>query len=342
MPRLALHTLSFASLVFTSATALSETKLPQKFQFIAQEASGSPIAGAKISGEASNKTRSNTVWAQEKLTTSTFECTTDDGGVCSIEIPLIRYEYWARNTFEVIGKITSVTLSNGSSLIFDTEPVILAAEQATANSLPIKRYSVSVSGELAKLKVADGKVVARSTPTKLPSLDEVAQRISRTGEDDNLETDIKFSTLRVRTFWDPTPEKSQEMPFIRAWLDKKTGAKTFQIYVVTKYSSESGFYGYNKATLETDAGPESAAVNQIDKDVKCSAKDTCDYAETLGFEISEALLQTSVKKYESKPNDAWRFRIHSRAGRALTLSIPVAEIAGLMLKIDRTQLPKKP
>ena len=80
-------------------------------------------------------------------------------------------------------------------------------------------------------------------------------------KDDDLET---IATLTTKPAHKPTGEILPSLHFVRAHIDKKTSAATYQIYILSTYISDS-FRSFNIAKFQTPSGPKAVPITNIDK-----------------------------------------------------------------------------
>lgn len=122
--------------------------------------------------------------------------------------------------------------------------------------------------------------------------------------------------------------------FVRAFIDKKTGATTFQVYQYISYSGSWRFY--TTANYETPMGPDSKPVTVIARNVNsCSAYVGCSFTEHVGFEVSEEMLRAIGARYALQPGSIWRFKFASKSGGDWQDGMATAEVAGILASVDR-------
>lgn len=120
--------------------------------------------------------------------------------------------------------------------------------------------------------------------------------------------------------------------FLRAFVDKKTGAATYQLYQRIAYAG-SGWKFYQLANYETPTGPKSVEVLKIGTNVDCSMSNImggCTYTETIAFPVDVDLLKTIAASYAPGVIGAWRFKFKSQSGEDYTDGMVPAEVAGLL------------
>lgn len=152
-------------------------------------------------------------------------------------------------------------------------------------------------------------------------------------KDDSLETIAQISTEPgfkekqglLRIIWDDN--------FLRAFIDKETGTTYFQVYQYISYQGDWRFY--HTVNFETLAGPKSAEVDVIKREVEsCSGSDGCILGEHLGFEVSGELLQSIASVYNPGSTSAWLFKFKSKSGKEFKTGIVPAEVIGFLAAVD--------
>lgn len=124
--------------------------------------------------------------------------------------------------------------------------------------------------------------------------------------------------------------------FLRAFIDKKTGKATYQLYQRITYNAPSWKF-YKLANYETPTGPESVEVMELGRDVDCSSSRLmggCTYTETIAVPVKEELLRTIAGLYVPNQQDAWRFRFKAQSGEDFNDGMMPAEVAGMLAAVD--------
>ncbi|HJV28862.1 MAG TPA: hypothetical protein VJ673_24515 [Aromatoleum sp.] len=123
--------------------------------------------------------------------------------------------------------------------------------------------------------------------------------------------------------------------FLRAFIDKKSGKTTFQVYQVIYYQG-SGWNFYQSVNFETPNGPVSVPVTVIDRSVECSGSryGGCTYTEHIGFDLDESLLRTIAAGYQAGQPVAWKFKFNAKSGAEYRDGMLPAEIAGILDAVD--------
>ena len=153
-------------------------------------------------------------------------------------------------------------------------------------------------------------------------------------KDDSLETVATISTINgfqekrglLGIVWDDN--------FLRAFIDKKSGKVTYQLYQVLRYQGE-GWKFYEVANYETPSGPRSVPLISIGRDVNCSGSKYggCLYTEQVAFDVDESLLKTISDKFVPGQMSGWKFKFKAKSGEEYTDGLLPAEAAGLLEKV---------
>lgn len=135
-------------------------------------------------------------------------------------------------------------------------------------------------------------------------------------QDDYLDTTAVFSTANgfkhgkglLKIVWDDN--------FIRAYVDKKTGATSYQVYNWIKYQGR-GWRLYNQANYESMTGPKAKRLTVIARDVNCrgSRYGGCTHTEHVAFNIDEELIKVIADKYKPGMEVGWKYKLKCKAGK---------------------------
>lgn len=148
-------------------------------------------------------------------------------------------------------------------------------------------------------------------------------------QDDDLEPIARLSTERTFAFKGGFTDRVRADAFLRAFMVRKTGRTTFELYERLSYTGNSReFHSANYAGTD---GPVAATLTISDTRLSCPHA-VCIHDDTLAFEVPEALLRMIAARATADP---WRFRFKSRVGEDWTDDVSPAEIAGLLLAVDR-------
>lgn len=130
--------------------------------------------------------------------------------------------------------------------------------------------------------------------------------------------------------------------FLRAHIDKKTGKATYQLYQYIGYEGDWRFY--QTVNYETPNGPRSERVDQISRDVVgCSGARYgagCTLSEHVAFSVDEDLLRTIAARWQPGAQSVWRFKFGAKAFQDWQDGLSSAEVAGLLLAVDRYRAAK--
>ena len=130
-------------------------------------------------------------------------------------------------------------------------------------------------------------------------------------------------------------DKSWNDNFLRAFVDKRTGRTTYQVYQDFFYRAHAmrRYYAANYAGL---GGPRSVDVTVIDRDIVCTGSilSPCSYFETVGFEVDEEVLRAAAGGAQSG-GAPWRFKFRARSGADFHTGLAPAEVAGLLARVDQ-------
>lgn len=119
--------------------------------------------------------------------------------------------------------------------------------------------------------------------------------------------------------------------FLRAFIDKKTGATTFQVYNVVYYGGR-GWNFYYRVNYETPNGPVAESLIKIDTDVNCSGSryGGCTHTEDVAFEVDEKLLEWVAAKYSPGQRTSWKYKLGAKSGVEYPDGLLPAEVAGFL------------
>ncbi len=160
------------------------------------------------------------------------------------------------------------------------------------------------------------------------------EHFARTSEtqDDELEVLATIHTRDGYAFKGSFTDRMRADTFLRALIEKRSGAASYQLYARLSYSGE--WRTFTSARYATSQGPVSAPLTAIDRDVSCQYG-VCVYTEHVAFEVSEDFLRQLAERASERPVRPWRFRFKARSGLDWTDDMAPAEAAGLLLAVDR-------
>lgn len=121
--------------------------------------------------------------------------------------------------------------------------------------------------------------------------------------------------------------------FLRAHVDKKTGAVTFQVYQMINYDGDWRFY--QTVNYETPDGPKQDSLTVISRDVTSCSSDGCSHSEHFAWSVDEALLRTIADAYSPGVSAAWKYKYGARAAEDWQGGILPAEVVGILRRVDK-------
>ena len=120
--------------------------------------------------------------------------------------------------------------------------------------------------------------------------------------------------------------------FLRGVIDRKSGARSLQVYALVIYSG--ALRNYESANYRTANGPRSVPVKPLGRGVMNCPVGDCTYTERLAFTVDEeSMRQIAAARAPGSP-DKWPFKLVAKSGPAYTGELSSAEIAGFLAKID--------
>jgi hypothetical protein len=159
-------------------------------------------------------------------------------------------------------------------------------------------------------------------------------------KDDSLETTAMISTADGWQYKEGLLKLVNSDQFFRAFINKKTGATSYQVYQYVTYYGE-GWAFFNLVNFETPNGPESKELDVISRDVtSCSAYIGCGHVEHVAFNVDETILREAATKYQPGNAQVWRFRLKAKSGAERDEGFVPAEIAALLKAVDQYKASK--
>lgn len=130
--------------------------------------------------------------------------------------------------------------------------------------------------------------------------------------------------------------------FLRGFLDRQSGKKVFQVYNVIYYAqpgSQFSWKQFKQARYQTKVGQETVAVKVIKKQEDCSALSLygqCLYSEHVIFELDDNQVKELLEFYSNPAtnNPVWPYELFPTLGASYPDKLLLAEIAGLVAKMD--------
>jgi hypothetical protein len=128
--------------------------------------------------------------------------------------------------------------------------------------------------------------------------------------------------------------------FLRAMIDKKTGATLVQVYLWFTYSGEWLFI--DRMNYLGPDGLKSIEGKRIDSDVGSCSAYGCTKTEHVAFSIPLADLEFASKDAQAGDDGQWQFKLFGRYETGQTTGLLKTEVAGMLLAVAREQEKLKP
>jgi hypothetical protein len=157
----------------------------------------------------------------------------------------------------------------------------------------------------------------RDTATVLDSPSDGAVTIST-------ENGYKEHRGPLRTVWNDE--------YLEAVIDKKTGRKSYLVYVWITYTG--GLRGYGTASFQSPDGPRSVSTTMVVREKSFCAVGDCTYTDRLTFPVDPDMLRRLAAQYASGTHSVWAFKLAGKSGSDYTGGLSNAEIAGLLARVD--------
>jgi hypothetical protein len=157
----------------------------------------------------------------------------------------------------------------------------------------------------------------RDTATVLDSPTDSAVTIST-------ENGYKEHRGPMRTVWNDE--------YLEAVIDKKTGRKSYLVYVWITYTG--GLRGYGTASFQSPNGPRSVSTTLVVREKSLCAVGDCTYTDHLTFPVDPDMLRRLAAQYASGTHSVWAFKIAGKSAPIYTGGLSNAEIAGLLARAD--------
>jgi hypothetical protein len=164
------------------------------------------------------------------------------------------------------------------------------------------------------------------------SPDELMPLISVKG--DALDPAITISTRgiisqKTKILWS---KFENENSFLRAFVDKKTGVVSAQVYHQAVYGG-SGWHFFTRATYEGLEGLTEVDLDRLGSDVNCASYG-CTHYEDLAFTVPVEMIHLAASKYDpANPLYGLNYRLFGKSGQTIDEGIPINEITAFSRKI---------
>lgn len=122
--------------------------------------------------------------------------------------------------------------------------------------------------------------------------------------------------------------------FLRAFINRKTGATSIQIYMWATHGG--GWQFWKRGVGESADGPVELSGTRIDGDVN-SYRYGCIYTETVALDMPEALLRWAAQGAKGGVDASWRFKIYGNSVEGIESLLMKTEAAGFLVALDRVR-----
>ncbi len=123
--------------------------------------------------------------------------------------------------------------------------------------------------------------------------------------------------------------------FLRAFVNKTSGAVTYQLYQRIVYQGRLYKYFWT-VNYETPSGPRAVETLNLGRTAQCSRSQLyggCTRTENLAVPIDEPLLRTIAARYVPGVDAGWHFRFKAQTGDDYDGVMAPAEVAGLLAAV---------
>ncbi len=123
--------------------------------------------------------------------------------------------------------------------------------------------------------------------------------------------------------------------FMRAFVDKRTGATEYQFYLWTNYSGDWQFF--DRLNYESSSGPVSAEVHKVASKVLGCTRYGCTLQEHIAADIPESVLRQVAMGASPGADVTWKVRVYGRSTEGVTTGILKTEVAGFLMAVDKVR-----
>jgi len=153
---------------------------------------------------------------------------------------------------------------------------------------------------------------------------------------DSLDPDYTVSTSGVSVVvskgW--LASTTFENSFLRAFINRKTGQITAQVYHSARYGG-SGWNHFQRASYEGPNGLEEAKADRVGSDVSC-ARYGCTYYEDVVFDVPWSTIEAFAARYDpSNPLSGMKYRLFGQSGANIDEGIPINEIVAFANVVNK-------
>lgn len=125
-----------------------------------------------------------------------------------------------------------------------------------------------------------------------------------------------------------------EDTFLRAFINKKTGQTTYQVYSTIRHSGDWRYYETVNYTLPDGTIAVAPLINIARNVGYCSASSSCDLTEVVAFDVPETLLHKVAELYKAEDKTGWKFKYNAKSGPQYMETITGAEVVGMLQAVD--------
>jgi hypothetical protein len=151
--------------------------------------------------------------------------------------------------------------------------------------------------------------------------------------DDDLEPTATISTVNAYQSRGGFTDKVRADNYLRAFIDKRTGATRYQLYQTVRYMGPDR--AFQLASYATPSGPVPSDLRELGHNVVSCAGTICVRDDTLAFELSRPTLALIASQYVAGSSPPWRFRFKGQTGMDWEDRMMPAEVKALLLAVDR-------
>jgi PDZ domain len=127
----------------------------------------------------------------------------------------------------------------------------------------------------------------------------------------------------LRTVWNDE--------YLEAVIDKKTGRKSYLVYVWITYTGAPR--GYGTASFQSPDGPRSVSTTLVVRDKSLCAVGDCTYTDRLTFPVDPDMLRRLAAQYASGTHSVWAFKLTGKSVPIYAGGLSNAEMAGLLARV---------
>jgi len=164
--------------------------------------------------------------------------------------------------------------------------------------------------------------------------------------DDPTQNAVVFSTIKGGQEKQMTTGQVWNDNFLRGFIDKRTGGKTYQVYNVVYYGgsgAKASWKHFKQASYDMLRGVKLTPTTILREDENCSALTVygqCVYNEHVTFKVTDQLFEAMSTMYQSESAKEWQYTLISESRESHRDIITIAEIAGLLASMNEYELPK--